>query len=115
MSLTLWLQKKQCGECGHWESTESFNYTYNNVAPMWYAIFPDAKNMVDIDGMTGAQSAEKLKFALEILVNAPNAFETFKAMNPENDWGYCASFKKYIFNLIQIAEQNPTWIWESSR
>ncbi len=111
MSLDLWMETPTCQTCGETKITDELNYTYN-VYNMWKTIFSDAENMVDIDGLTGKQSIEKLKFALETLINEP---ETFTALNPKNGWGSYDGFKKYISQLITLAESHPSYIWKSAR
>lgn len=111
MSLSLCLIKPECPTCHHQDYTESENYTYN-VSSMWYKIFPDAKKMVDIDGITGAESLPKIQFAINTMINSP---DEFKALNPENGWGSYAGFIAYLGKLIEMASRHPTWIWEAFR
>ncbi len=111
MSLSLWLAMEECPMCLHSESSESFNYTYN-VSPMWYAIYPNQEHMIDVDGLTGKQSLPLLECALNILQNEP---DKFIALNPANGWGSYDGFKQFIFQLIELAEEYPEWIWEASR
>lgn len=111
MSLDLWLSRPICPTCSRGEGTDFFNYTYN-VSHMWYAIFPEAEEMVDIDGLTGYESLEKLRFALAVLTEMP---DKFIAMNPENGWGDYEGFKRYISRLITQAEFLPEWTWKAAR
>jgi len=111
MSLDLWMAKPECPTCKHSETTENMNYTYN-VSPMWYAIFPDDRNMIDIDGMTGEEANIQLKDALSCLVAEPKKFQ---AMEPENNWGSYHGFIIYIMNLIEECNKHPDWIWGSYR
>jgi len=111
MSLSLLLKSNECLTCGHFESTESLNYTYN-VSPMWYEIYPKQDHMVDVDGLTGKESLSLLECALQMLESSPSKFI---AMNPENGWGSYEGFKKYITELILIAKEHPDWVWQSCR
>lgn len=111
MSLDLWLESPKCPTCGHVESTDELNYTYN-VAPMWRKIFPDAKCMVDIDGMTGKDSLHKLMDARIAMEFKP---EVFKALNPENNWGSYDGFLKYLKQLSAMAANYSNYIWRASR
>lgn len=111
MSLSLWLESVPCSACQHSQQTEELNYTYN-VSPMWYRIFPDDKQMVDIDGMSGEQSQTKLIHALGELVGNPL---TFIELNPKNGWGDHKGFIDYLYKLIKLAMEHPDYIWQSSR
>jgi len=111
MSLDLWMESKECLTCGHIQSTDSLNYTYN-VSPMWYSIFPHDKHMVHIDGMTGIESLIKLNHALsELMKDRPR----FIMLNPENGWGSYDSFLGFIRNLAILSAANPNFIWQASR
>lgn len=111
MSLSLTLVSNECSTCGHMENTETLNYTYN-VSPMWYEIFPDDSCMIDIDGLTGKESLTKLNYAVSEMENNP---DKFIPMNPENGWGSYEGFKRYLKELIMMAENNPEYIWNSCR
>ena len=111
MSLDLWLASSICPTCQHQERTDLLNYTYN-VAPMWYEIYPNQKQMINVDGLTGKESLPLLEYALQMLNRTP---AKFIAMNPENGWGSYETFKVYIKNLIVFAISHPTWIWEACR
>jgi len=111
VSLDLFLTFKPCPTCGQCKEGVDWNYTYN-VAPMWYAVFPDSKNMLDIDGMTGKESVSRIESFVTALEAEP---ERFKAMEPNNGWGSYDSFLKALKSLIEIAEQNPDGMWRSWR
>jgi hypothetical protein len=111
MSLDLWMRSKICDTCGHQAMTESFNITYN-IAPMWFLIYPDDKQMIDIDGMSGRESYGKLFDAFYILKEYP---ETFIPLNPKNGWGKYEDLVEYVNILMVAAEALPYSIWESSR
>lgn len=110
MGLDIWLEKK-CPTCKHVDQSETFHCTYN-LAPMWYAMFPNDKEMVPIDGMTGAESLFTLRLALQKLRDYP---EMFIPLNPGNGWGNYEYFMGFISNLIMRAEHNPELVWESWR
>jgi hypothetical protein len=111
MSLDLFLQSKICEMCGHEEITEVMNITYN-LAPMWFLIFPEDKQMIDIDGQTGEESLRKLSYA-SILLKREKEF--LLPLNPKNGWGSYEGLCEYITNLIDLANKNPTYIWKSWR
>jgi hypothetical protein len=112
MSLDLWMQSKDCPTCGRHDCTgDSLNYTYN-AAVMWREIFPYDGQMINIDGMTGEESLEKLKYGLGILKANP---DKFLPLEPENKWGSYNGFMLYIKDLIDLAEKHPDWIWMSDR
>lgn len=111
MSLDLSIGSTPCPCCGHQTDKLSFNYTYN-VSPMWYKIYPDAKNMVDIDGMTSKKAYELLADARSKLWLNP---EEFIALNPDNGWGSYEGFLEFIGDLMQACIDNPNSVWESSR
>lgn len=106
MGLDLTLTCKHC-----MSSVAEYNYTYN-VASMWYAVVPEDKNMVEIDGMTGADSIPKLEKAIELLKLTP---EKFTPMDPENGWGSYATFVKWLYKLLESAKAYPDCIWTASR
>lgn len=112
MSLDLYLETKPCETCGH--SEENFfqaNYTYN-VSPMWYVIYPDDNGMVQIDGMTGQESIEKLEHAILQMSSDPAKFQ---ALNPENGWGSFNRFFYFLMKLLEAAREHPEAIWRSYR
>lgn len=111
MSLDLYMIIKSCEHCGHIETTESLNMTYN-VAPMWMEIFPDDRQMIDIDGMCGDTAALKLKSAFYALREFP---ELFIKLNPQNGWGCYDDFMNYIEKLFDLSEKYPDGIWKSDR
>lgn len=111
MSLDLYMVIKSCEHCGHVETTDSLNITYN-LAPMWYAIFDGAKQMCDIDTMSGEEAEPYLKIGLRRLKKKP---EKFIALNPANGWGTYEDFVKYIENLIKLCKEYPDGIWKSDR
>lgn len=111
MSLDIWLQKPECPTCFHADASESFNYTYN-VSKMWYHIYPEDKHMVGIDGMTGAESFDKLLHARHRLTTET---ELFDKMNPQNGWGSREGFVAFLNRLIEEASSEPTLIWDSCR
>ena len=45
MSLDIWIESIKCNKCGHSPEYTNFNCTYN-LSPMWYNIFPDAKEFI---------------------------------------------------------------------
>ena len=111
MSLDLYLRETPCETCGHQHEALNFNYTYN-VSPMWYKIYPDAKNMVDIDGMTGEEAYKKLSYARKVLESQP---KEFMALNPSNGWGSYDGFLDFINELIKACMDNPKLVWDSCR
>lgn len=111
MSLDLWMEKPACPTCKHTDDRDAFNHTYN-CAPMWREVYPDAKNMVDIDGMTGKESLPKLKHAIREM-NRHSV--KFIALNPPNGWGSYESFFKFLLDLVCEAEKYPDLIWRACR
>ena len=114
MSLDIWLEHEACPHCGRSDGgidNASFGYTYN-CSKMWYAIFPDAENMVDIDGKTGRESLERLNHAIEVMENDMPRFEE---MNPPNNWGSAIGFKCFLKNMRNAAENYPDARWRSWR
>lgn len=106
MSLDLYLRCSHCNQ----DATE-WNYTYN-VSKMWYSVYPEAKGMIDIEGMTGKESLPRLIYFAQRMRDCPGAF---KEMNPPNGWGSYDSFLKAIEDLIKQAKEYPTLIWRASR
>jgi hypothetical protein len=79
---------------------------------MWYEIYPEDENMIQIDGMTGNESFLKLNYALSALLGEP---DKFKALNPANGWGSYDGLIEYIVNLLKMSKEHPDWVWESCR
>ncbi len=111
MSLDLYMAIKSCEHCGHVETTDSLNITYN-LAPMWYEAFPISDQMIDIDEMPGEEAEVILTLVLNSLKNFP---DRFIAINPTNGWGSYEDFVKYIEKLIAICKEHPDGIWKSDR
>ncbi len=111
MSLDLYMVIKSCEHCGHVETTDSLNITYN-LAPMWKDIFPNSIDMCDIDEMTGKNSEKILRGALKALIKNPRIFI---AMEAPNGWGRYEDFVRYIEKLIELCDKHPDGIWHSDR
>jgi hypothetical protein len=112
MSLDLWLESPVCPACGQkYFEIINHNYTYN-VSIMWYEMFPDATEMVDIDGLTGKEACYKLIKAQEIMGKNRAHLIT---LEPSNNWGSFDGFYKFINYLIQDCLEHPDWIWRSFR
>jgi hypothetical protein len=111
MSLGLWLRSQECPTCRTFKETESLDYTYN-VSKMWREVYPESKNMVDIDGMKGKDSISILHHAIEIMIKDS---KKFIEMNPPSGWGSYHTFMEFLVNLIELAKLYPDWIWYSDR
>lgn len=98
-----------CKVCGNGES--DFNITYN-LSGMWYEVFPGDDGMIKIEGMTGKESAPRLKKVLEEARKDP---ERFKKHEPENGWGSYDGFVNFLGELIEAAEKNPSSVWKAWR
>lgn len=111
MSLDLFLAKPPCPTCNHETEAEHYNYTYN-VSRMWYAVYPDAKNMVDIDGMTGDEALPKILAAIKYM-NANK--DDLEAINPANGWGNYDGFLDFLIQVSAACLKNPDLVWSSWR
>ena len=76
------------------------NYT-SNCAPMWRAAGADLSEM---NGWKGAQVAEVVNEALEVMQANP---EDFQAMNPANGWGSYDGVVLLLLNIRQAAGRFP--------
>lgn len=111
MSLDLFLTHPPCPTCKHEPERIEFNYTYN-VSPMWYAIYPDAKNMVDIDDLTGENAMPIIAHAIVYMVQHKRELED---LNPKNGWGSYAGFLEFLFKINTACEEHPDLVWSSWR
>lgn len=111
MSLYLWMQSEPCNKCGHSTASQSYNYTYN-VSSMWQEIYPDDKQMVDIDNMKGHEVAKKLFKAIDEMKRKKKFMLT---LNPKNGWGSYESFVDFLVELQLESEDSPDKIWRSCR
>jgi hypothetical protein len=111
MSLDLWIEPKTCEHCGHTPECEVVNITYN-LAPMWYAVYPDDKQMINIDGLLGEVAEIDLIVARQELKECP---EKFIALNPKNGWGTYEGFVACIEKLIELCKKYPDGIWRADR
>lgn len=111
MSLDLFMTHPPCPTCNHEPERLEFNSTYN-VSPMWYAVYPDAENMVDIDGMTGREALPKITHAIVYISTHRKELEP---MNPKNGWGSYSGFLEFLFKINDACEQNPDLVWSSWR
>ena len=66
MSLDLTLSKT-CFHCNHEKVIYEGNYTYN-VSKMWYYMFPEHKQFIPIDDMTGYKAVPIIRKALTLMV-----------------------------------------------
>jgi hypothetical protein len=110
MSTDLWLESIPCTTCKHKLIEGDFNIT-SNLAPMWYEVFPDDKNFISINGMTGKQSLIKLNYFKICLIAQP---EKFIKLNHENGWGTYEGLLGFINYLIICAKSYPDYIWNLS-
>jgi hypothetical protein len=111
MGLDIWLQPKPCDHCGHEGEIEEFSYTWN-VAPMWYAIYPDAETMINIDGLTGEESKPVLEYAIQQMINRKKEMQ---ALNPPNNFGSYDGFRKLLIKMHASALEMPEAVWNSWR
>mgnify|MGYP007108818066 CR=1 FL=1 len=118
MSLDLYFKSPKCHACGLAQDSKHFNYTYN-VNKMWYAAAPDwppgkdgHTRMVQVDGMTGAESLPLLEAAWkELSLNSGK----YQPMEPVNGWGSYKGFVKWVCQLREAALVHPDWIWSGCR
>lgn len=111
MSLDLWIEPETCEHCGHTPEREVVNITYN-LAPMWYAIFPEATRMIEIEGMLSGVACVELLIAREALWSDPGKFDK---LNPKNGWGHYKDFICAIERLIELCQKHPDGIWRADR
>lgn len=111
MSLNIWLKPEKCESCGNKPDDREYNYTYN-CRPMWFEFYPDARNMVDIDGMTGAESVPRLDRIIQDMYGDPGKYIRH---NPPNSWGCYATFLKFLEELKEEAIKHPYLVWDSWR
>jgi len=112
MAVSLWMTEEPCVTCGVIKhETESFNYTYN-CSTLWYQVYPQAKAMVDIDGLTGEDSIRILDHAIATLESNPDYYRQF---NPKNAWGSYEGFVVFLMKLSSLAQNNLTLKWVSCR
>lgn len=108
------VEETECHHCGQTykqQDCRDFNYTYN-AAKMWYAAVPDAKRMIEIEGMTGTDSLDILIPAYEELSNYP---EKYQPLEPENGWGSYETFVQFLMKLIIAAQESPNEKWSAGR
>ena len=95
---------------GEEESQESWNYTYN-LSKMWRKASND-KRMIDIDGMTGLEAIVHIGPVVVELGSNP---DTYKPMEPDNNWGSYVSFMLCLDELMVICTRNLENKWSSCR
>jgi len=112
MGLDLYLQHPKCPTCNH-EPEYAYEgaYTYN-VSPMWYAIYPDTKNMIPIEGMTGKEAEPLLHDAVYRLINSRRVLER---LNPDNGFGSYEGFLKFLRDVLAASQDYPDLIWRAWR
>jgi hypothetical protein len=110
MSLDLWMESPLCEKCGHHDSGESFNCTYN-LGDMWREVYP-GEGLVEIEGMSGRVAELKVKVALDALKSDP---ERFEKLNPANGWGSYEGFVRFLENILGYCKEKPDWIWVAGR
>jgi hypothetical protein len=111
MSLDLYLSRPICPTCGQEPEELYFNCTYN-LAPMWYKIYPEDSQFVDIDEMSGAEAEPRIRSALIMLEEHK---EEFEKLNSPNGWGTYADFLDFLHRVHQACIDYPELVWESDR
>lgn len=113
MGIDLYLKKPECDKCGHQEEGFSAGYTYN-VAAMWYAIYPDAEGMVDIENMPLGEAEDRLRYAIKELKR--RRAEMIK-MEPPNAWGSYNGFLDFLHAILQetIKAEDSGAVWGAWR
>lgn len=111
MGLDLTLIDEECPHCKRSGEIASFNYTYN-VSRMWYAIYPEDKGMVFIEGMKAFEAQVKLSIAIAALRERK---EEMIKLNPPNGWGDYEGFLAFLNELVSIGISNPNAVWRSWR
>ncbi len=112
MSLDLWLQHPKCTTCNHVEEpVVSLNSTYN-CSCMWYLLFPDAENFVEIEGLTGKDAARILKVAISRAIESRKDLEK---LNPVNGWGSYETFLKFLRDILAASQDYPNLVWSADR
>lgn len=100
--------QEKCPTCGHEEDQESIGITYN-LSPMWYAMYPEDKNILPIDGMTGAEADSKLLAAIKKMVDDQHRLQQF---NPSNGHGSYDSLLAGLRRIRQLSQEKPDLKWE---
>lgn len=120
MSWNAYLSCEACGECG----SREWNYTHNTNGMIYealdrigYARPWDEKYgrlmswWVELNSMTGAQSAPFLGWIVDAIATDP---ERYESMNPENGWGNRAGLLGVLREMRDAAQDNPRMVWECS-
>ena len=111
MGLNLYLEKPPCKHCGVVQTSFDDNHTYNN-AWIWSMIYPNDKNMIDIDGMTGEEAYQKLLFAQNYMKKNK---ENIIKVEPQNLTGSYNKFLEFINKCMLACLEHPDYLWKSSR
>ena len=100
--------QEKCPTCGHEEVGESISITYN-LSPMWYAMFPNDKTIIPIDGLSGQQAREKLEEAIDIMIRDEKKLQ---CLNPSNGFGSFDGFLDSLRKMLDLSKENPSLKWE---
>lgn len=79
---------------------------------MWYAIYPDAKGLIDIEGMNGREAAKYLSHAKKELIKRRDEMIN---LEPPNGWGSYNGFLDLIDKLIITSRGKPKFKWGAGR
>lgn len=111
MSLDLMLKHNPCITCLHSDDSLDFNYTYN-ASKMWCAIYPDEKNMVYIEGLTGQEAEPKIRYAIDYMVKHRRQM---LQLEPPNGWGSYSGFLEWLTKVHAACLLHPNSIWSACR
>lgn len=71
-----------------------------------------AVKLVQIEGMTGAESMTLLHKGIEAILSDLPAY---RVLNPANGWGNADLFFQHLKNMLQAADENPEAKWDAYR
>lgn len=111
MSLDLTLEQNYCEHCKRGEPVVELNSTYNHT-PMWKAIYPDAKYLVEIEGLTGMQARARSNYAIQVMIEERERMLKFE---PSNGWGSYDTFLKFLRDIRNACEEYPDAVWRADR
>ena len=108
MSADFYQETEKCPTCGHEEDHYSISITYN-LSLMWYAMFPEDKKILPIDGLTGQEAQEKLDEAIYKMIRDEEKLQCF---NPSNGHGSFDGFLDNLRKMLDLSKENPDLKWE---
>jgi len=94
---------KECDKCGVAEIVLETYLTYN-YANVWFLVFPDAKDMLPIEGLSREDVLDMVSTAQMALYTQP---QEYAHALPTDHWGSILDLTLKLDSLCEVIRDNP--------